>query len=169
MSTTKVSAAMQNAGAIVQVVNTQTGAVATGTTVMVGDDTIPQITEGDEYLTLAITPASTSNFLLVECVMNVTQSATATISIMGLFNTDVHATDAIAVVVYGTPGTGTNRPALMTLSYYLAAPVASATTFRIRIGGHQASTTALNASFGGTTRKMGGSYASTMTITEISA
>ena len=35
-----------------QIVATQTGAVATGTTTFPEDDTIPQNTEGDEYMTL---------------------------------------------------------------------------------------------------------------------
>jgi hypothetical protein len=41
---------------LLQVVNTTTGAVATGTTVMPFDDTIPQSGEGDQYMSLAITP-----------------------------------------------------------------------------------------------------------------
>lgn len=43
-------------GEVVQVVNTQTGAYALCTTVIPCDDTIPQITEGVEVMTLAITP-----------------------------------------------------------------------------------------------------------------
>lgn len=49
------AAALKLTGDVVQVVNTQTGAVSTGTTVIQNDDTIPQIGEGDEYMTLAET------------------------------------------------------------------------------------------------------------------
>ena len=39
-------------GSVVQTVSYQTGAVATGTTIIPIDDTIPQISEGNEYMTL---------------------------------------------------------------------------------------------------------------------
>ena len=55
----------------VQVVNTQTGAVDTGTTAMPCDDTIPQNTEGDEFMTLAITPTSATNKLKIDVVFNI--------------------------------------------------------------------------------------------------
>ena len=54
---------------VVQVVNVQSGASATGTTVIPDDDTIPQNDEGDEYLTLAITPKSASNILVIEITL----------------------------------------------------------------------------------------------------
>ena len=57
-------------GKILQVVNTSTGALATGTTAHVLDDTIPQNSEGNEVMTLAITPASSSNYLIIEAQIN---------------------------------------------------------------------------------------------------
>ncbi len=78
MSTLKVDT-IQDKGAafeharLVQVVNTETGAVATGTTVMPADNTIPQNTEGDEYMTLAITPTNTNNKLLIEVEWQILQ------------------------------------------------------------------------------------------------
>src|SRR5258708_5751039 len=46
---------------VAQVVNTETGAVATGTTTLPGAvDTIPTNTQGDQYMSLAITPTNTS-------------------------------------------------------------------------------------------------------------
>ena len=68
MALTLVPTSMMDTGAVVQVVNTQTGAVATGTTIMPGDDTIPQITEGNEYLTRTITPTDAANTLLITVV-----------------------------------------------------------------------------------------------------
>ena len=47
----------------VQLVRKADGAVATGTTTMVADDSIPQNDEGDEYLSQAITPVSAANLL----------------------------------------------------------------------------------------------------------
>ncbi len=61
----KIDAALvpRLSGSVVQAVNTQTGAVGTTTTIMPFDDTIPQITEGSEFMTRAITPTSASNIL----------------------------------------------------------------------------------------------------------
>ena len=80
---------------VVQVVNVTDGAVATGTTVMAFDDTIPQNTEGDEYMSLAITPKSTTNILKIEVVAN--SAATAgTTAIVGLFQDSTD--DALAAI-----------------------------------------------------------------------
>ena len=65
-----------DAHGILQIVNTQTGAVNTGTTPLPYDDTIPQITEGDEYMTLAITPTSATNKLLIEVVCSISNTNT---------------------------------------------------------------------------------------------
>lgn len=50
-------------GDVVQEAFTYTGAVATGTTVLPGDDSIPQITEGDQYMALSVTQKSNLNFI----------------------------------------------------------------------------------------------------------
>ena len=74
-------------GKVVQVVNTQTGAHASATGTFPNDDTIPQITEGSQFLSLAITPASTSNKLLVEVVAYLTNGTAASQLICAIFNT----------------------------------------------------------------------------------
>ena len=57
------------AGHIVQTQSFSTSTYVNGSVVLSGlDDTIPQKTEGDEYMTLAITPASATNKLLIEVV-----------------------------------------------------------------------------------------------------
>ncbi len=58
-----------------QVVSTITGAVATGATVLPVDDTIPQNNEGDQYMSLAITPKSATSTLVIEVVCNGSSSA----------------------------------------------------------------------------------------------
>ena len=63
-------------GKVVQVVNTETGAVATGTTVIPFDDTIPQSTEGTQFMSLAITPTNSSHKLKIEVVLFATVTAT---------------------------------------------------------------------------------------------
>ena len=55
----------EGSGIVLQVVNSQDGEVATGTTKLSQDDTIPQITEGDEFMSASITPTNSANLALV--------------------------------------------------------------------------------------------------------
>ena len=52
------------------------------------DDTIPQITEGDEFMTLAITPKSSSNKLKIDVIVNGASSASGDITIALFVGTD---------------------------------------------------------------------------------
>ena len=146
---------------LVQVVNTETGAVATGTTVIPFDDTIPQITEGDEYMTLAITPTNSSNKLLIQVIANDAPSTTNYESI-ALFQ-DTTA-GALAAGQYTTTQTG-NTPHQMVLNHYMTAGTTSSTTFRVRIGQSASGTTTFNGASAG--RFFGGVMASSITISEI--
>lgn len=148
------------AGKSVQVVNTITGAVATGSTVIPLDDTIPQITEGDEYMTLAITPTSATNKLKIEVILNGSNSA-ATTNTIALFQ-DATA-GALAAISQRQDGNGGSQT--MVLTHYMDAGTTSATTFRVRVGAAASATYTFNGSGG--TRLMGGKMASSITITEV--
>ena len=151
-------------GDVVQVVNTSTGAVATGTTTIPLDDTIPQQTEGDLYLTApAITPTSASNFLRIDVTLVAANSAAAYYMIAALFQ-DATA-NALKTAVH-TLGAA-NYPATITFSHYMVAGTTSATTFKVRAGAHTAGTTTFNGAAGG--RYFGGTMASSITVTEIKA
>lgn len=147
------------AGDVVQVVNTQTGAVATGTTVLPSDDTIPQSTEGDQYMTLAITPKSATNKLKIEVVCNCTHSASNNTTAALFKDSDPNALAA------GTAFTGANWPNSISFTHYMDAGSTSAITFKVRAGGGGAGTTTFNGN--GSARKLGGVMASSITITEI--
>ena len=145
---------------IVQVASTQTGAVATGTTVMPQDDTIPQITEGDEYMTLVITPTKATNKLEITVTGLFSNSAGARI-IMALFmNTGA---DAIAVGM-ATSGAAA-IPTTGVFKHTMIPGVTSAITFRVRAGSTVAGTTTFNGVSGG--RLFGGVAASSIVIREI--
>lgn len=148
---------IKRTGDIIQRAQTQTSAVASGATVMPLDDSIPQITEGDEYMTLAITPTSAINKLKIKPVV-VTTCGTATNIITAIFQ-DATA-NALAAVSDYTAGQ------IQTTSFVhdMVAGTTSSTTFRIRIGG-QSSTITLNG-VGGPARRLGGVSASSITITE---
>ena len=143
---------------VVQQVYTETGAVATGTTVIPADDTIPQNTEGDQYMSLAITPTNASNILVIEVIANMAHSATGTRS-MALFQDST--ADAIAATGQAK---NLNELTQIPLRHVMVAGTASSTTFKIRLGSDVAGTTTFNGSGG--TRRYGGTYASIIRITE---
>ena len=128
-------------GDVVQVQRNATGAVATGTTVIPNDDTIPQNTEGDQYMSQAITPRSAANVLAVRAqaiLGNVTSSTD--LMVAALFQ---DSTASALAVAYG-PKSGGNGPANLTLGHSLRAGTTSATTFKVRGGQATAGTTTFN-------------------------
>ena len=169
MSTTKVSAAMQDtmvvadlpAGSVVQVVNTQVTAMSTGTTVIPTDTSVPQNTEGDEYMTLAITPSDASNILYVEWVIAMFGVSAAGPCYSCLFQ-DATA-GALATVAQQI--VGADHTAHMVGRYRMVAGTASSTTFKIRCGHSNAATFTFNGDGGAATH--GVSTVSSITITEI--
>jgi hypothetical protein len=149
-----------NQSRIVQVVNTQTGAVATGSTTIPFDDTIPQSNEGDEYMTLAITPTSATNKLLIEVVFNYANSALAQVA-FALFQ------DGTANAVAGVIGGRIEAAGVsdcVTFTHYMTAGTTSPTTFKVRAG---PSTGTLTFNGSAAARRFGGVMASSITITEI--
>ena len=150
------------AGDVVQVVNTQTGAVATGTTVILWDDTIPQITEGNEYMTLAITPTHASNILVIDVVAILNASSVNYVT--GALFKDATA-DALAAAAFYQEGASRAQP--LNFTHRMVAGGTSAITFRFRAGPSGAATVTFNGEVGG--RKFGGVMASSITITEIKA
>jgi len=149
-----------NAGAIVQVVNTTVTGVLTGTTVIPGDDTIPQKTEGTEFITVAITPTNSSNKLLIRAEVFASSSGATTIG-TALFQDDT-ANALAANQNYQGTNTATNT---VNLTHYMAAGTTSATTFKVRLGGNGSSTVTVNGASG--SRLFGGVASSTLTVMEI--
>ncbi len=147
---------------IIQRVNTTTGSLATGTTIIPADNTIPQNTEGDQYMSLSITPTNSSNKLFIEVIANVgTSIASNGLMIMALFQDSTANALAVCAATVPVSGTGNCIP----MKYEMVAGTTSATTFKIRIGGNSAGTTTLNGFSG--TAYFGGTFVSSMTITEI--
>ena len=158
----RVTLGLPVAGSIVQVVNTQTGAVATGTTAIPQDDTIPQNTEGDQYMSLAITPTSATNKLKIDVVFVGTYSATAKL-VVALFQD----TTASALACTGFYAGVTTHPGVCSFSHYMTAGTTSATTFKVRAGGVTGVTETLTFNGAASARFYGGVLASSITIQEI--
>lgn len=154
---------INRAGNILQVVNFQTGAVATGTTTIPADDTIPQNTEGNEYMTLAITPTSATSKLLICAEVTATHSAASAVVVVSLFQ------DSTANALASTWGTqsGSGGAQALSLTHYMTAGTTSSTTFKVRAGSNSAGTTTFNGA--ATVRYFGGSMSSNITIMEIAA
>ena len=161
-----VTAASFPAGTVIQVVNTQIGAVATGTTIIPGDDTIPAKTEGDQYMTLAITPTNVDHNLLIQVIaVCITHSGTGS-SIHGALFQDT-TTNALAAATAEADSGGPSRGENLIFNHFMAAGTTSATTFKVRIGSSGSGTTTINGA--ATNRLFGGVSASSITITEIVA
>jgi hypothetical protein len=151
------------AGSVVQSVFTSTSAVATGTTILGADDSIPQNTEGNLFLTAdAITPTSATNLLDIEVILVIANATASQIMTVALFQDST--ADALAAVESTTI---IDAPITIPLRFRMVAGTISATTFKVRAGIGNSYTVTLNG-FGGA-RKMGGVMVSSIKITEIQA
>jgi len=151
------------AGVSVQTVYTLSSAVATGTTLIPNDDTIPQNTEGTEFMTLSITPKSATNVLVIEAFVDVSHSVAASFLFAALFQ-DSTANALAAGDALQATATGTFTVAVR---HAMVAGTTSSTTFKIRGGSSAAGTVTLNGSGG--TRRFGAIPKSSMLITEYKA
>ena len=155
--------ARKEGGKLLQQVNTQTGAVATGTTIFPEDDSIPQNTEGDEYMTLSITPKSANSIINIEA--HVFYSCTAsTRAGLGLFkDSDADALAFTSNFIKDLTSMGN-----MQVFYSETSGNTTARTYKVRCGNIQtAGTFTFNGQSG--TRKFGGTVLSTIRILEIEA
>ncbi len=147
---------------IIQQVHVVDSAVATGVTSISFTDSIPTITQGIEFMTLAITPTNSNNILIIDTLVHIAHSGGGTGIIAAIFNTDVDATNALAVGAQnnGSPDNIQQIP----VRHRQIAGTTSSTTFRVRAGGSAGATTTFNGSNAG--RLFGGTITSFITITE---
>ena len=152
---------------IVQIANVQTGAVLTGTGTLPSDDSIPQNTEGDQYMTLAITPTSAANKLKIDVVFNYDLAA-AYASVIALFQDSTAG--ALAGVIDTEGANITNGLSVVAFTHYMTAGTTSTTTFKVRAGrGIVGASEILTFNGSASARLLGGVMASSITITEIEA
>lgn len=146
-------------GQPVQFVQNLVTATATGTTLIPLDDTIPQNTEGDQFLTQAITPVATCNLLFVESQAVMSSSVALNLG-YALFQ------DSTANALTATNGLvpAINGLLLLGLQHRVLAGTVSSTTFNIRAGGGSAATTRINGQSG---RLYGGVMGSFIRVTEL--
>lgn len=142
---------------------TITGAFASGTNGIPGDDSIPRNTEGDQYMELTITPQSATSQLEIEVTWIGSIGIGSGQLIVALFqDSTVDALAAVSQHVAVADG-------LMnfSFSYVMTSGTTSATTFKVRAGNNSSVTTRFNGVSTG--RLMGGAMASSIVITEVFA
>jgi hypothetical protein len=157
-----IAAARLPAGSVLQVVNFQTGAVATGTTLIPFDDTIPQITEGTQFLSLAITPISAVSKLYFNIVLM--NSPSIIDWVMTALFQGATANAIASTMQYSSVASASG---LGIFTYFMTSGTTASTTFTVRAGMRLAGTTTINGQAGG--RLLGGTLVSSITITEIAA
>lgn len=148
------------AGSVVKTQTTTSQTMLTGTTTIPFDNTIPQNTEGTEFITATITPATSGNKIRIEANIYGAYSVAATVT-AALFQDSV--ANALAAVAVQT--TTTNQNIVLRLSWEITTASASAHAFKIRIGGSTAGTFTLNGNAGAAI--FGGVAASTLSLTEV--
>lgn len=149
-------------GFLVQVASSGSTAVATGTTTIPRDDTIPQNTEGTEFMTQAITPKSATNILVIEITAMVSLSSANT-AIGAVFQDST----AGAIAAAGTRCETADRANFLAITHRMVAGTTSPTTFKLRCGPPSAGTITFNGEGG--SRLFGAITKATFTIWEYKA
>lgn len=148
-------------GALIQMASFQTGTVAAGGTIVPFDNTIPQITEGNEYMTCAITPKSATSKLVITVTAHLLNSTAAAWIIGCLFQDSV--ANALASSFMYVPVA--NAGGTLSFTHTMTSGTTSSITFRFRAGSHVAGTTTFNGSGG--TQMFGSNLASSIVIREV--
>ncbi len=138
-----------------QFVTTSLTALTTITTVLPLDNTIPQITEGDQILSLAITPVSASSTLFFNITVTAGSNSTSRQVCAALFQ------DATANALVASADSNS-----VTFQYTMTSGTTSSTTFTVRVGPSAAGTCYVNGSVGGVAL-FNGKSSTVMTIMEI--
>ncbi len=148
-------------GSTVQTVSTLSSAVATGSTQIPSDDTIPQNTEGVEFMTCAITPTNSASILNIQVTMFASTDTAVRHIICALFqDSGANALAADIMFLANASSVGT-----FPMFYSMTAGTTSATTFKVRMGMNGTGTMTFNGVSGG--RLYGAIPKSSIIITEV--
>jgi len=150
-------------GLVVQTVNSQDGSQQSGTTTMPIDNSVIQITEGDEYLSASITPKNVANKLRIDVILYLSADSASQWVSTAIFQ-DSTADCISSGTHFSLTSTGI-YPHVMT--YWMDAGTTDSTTFSVRAGRSTSGTLYMNSA--GVTAEHGGKMHSTITITEYAA
>jgi len=161
----KVDVANLTGGKVLQVAQARLTTFASGTTTIPEKDTLPQNTEGTEFLTMAFTPLSATSTLYITFTTGLSSSNSTTQKATAALFVDTTA-DALCAIKGGTAG-GVERDSVLTLVFNVAAASVTARTYKIRMGMSQAGTIYVGGNDANT--DFGGNLAAGMTIMEVEA
>lgn len=153
-------------GDLVQRVFNITGAVASGSTAIPLDDTIPQNIEGFQVMSQAITPTSAANLLEIEAKADFAQDDAGGAIVTGALFQDSVANALSAAKAYN--GAASNFDGIMQLKHFMQSATVAQMTFKLRLG----ASTAVSVTFNGRAtglRRFGGVMNSYMAVREIMA
>ena len=153
--------AMQPAGSVLQTIQVTKTTLQSCTTAIPADDTIPQNTEGDEVFTATITPASSSNKVLV----TVTAYGTIPSTAFGAFAVFRDSTASAIATGYNRSQAGGILQATWSINFLDSPATTSAITYKVRAGA-STGTLQINGNDGGT-RVYGGTTQCSITLQEI--
>jgi len=119
------------AGSVVQYKRASIATVVSCSTNIPEDDTIPQKTEGTEVITVAITPKSATNLLVIKAYFSGTGSGNSATQTVGAFFQDTTANALYASFAEGSVSQGKKSHAM---SYVMEAGTTSSTTFKLNVG-----------------------------------
>jgi hypothetical protein len=148
---------------ILQIVTATTGAVAAAASDIPFDDTIPQIGEGTEFMSISITPKSATSLLRIDVVANWGQDVDENMTV-ALFKTGT--ADALASVSI-FPSATLAYSGITSFNHLIRPSTLSTLTFTVRAGGNTGSGGTITLNGVMSARKLGGSMASRIIITEI--
>lgn len=131
-------------GHVVQMVSTTSDTDATTTTTMPFDNTIPQNTEGGEFMTLAITPKFSTSTLII--IVDAYVAGSTSVVVSGAIFKDTDA-DAIYATATQQVNIG-NTPTPMKMTAPIAAVDTAARTYKFRAGLTSAGTLTFNGASG---------------------
>ncbi len=146
---------------VLQVVSNTLLTIASQTTVMPSDNSIPQNTEGDEVLTVTITPQLSTSTLEIIFTAGSANPGTPAIFTLALFQDSTGNALAAKSLLCGS----SSRRIPAFLKHVMTSGTTSSTTFKIRCGPSSAGTTRINGTSGGT-QQFGGVCQTILTVTE---
>lgn len=132
-----------------------------GVGVIPNDDTIPQNTEGNQFLSISYTPLSAANILVIEVTAYLSTSLQDSCT-GAIFQDSI--VNALAATKVNSAYAG--APSTITIRYVTTAGSTSARTYYFRAGA-TAGTTYFNSDGNTGARKLGGVASSFITVTEI--
>jgi hypothetical protein len=144
---------------VAQVVRDTEATYTTLGTIIPSDNSIPQNTEGDEVLSVAITPKSASSTLQIDIVAHLGGNVADLLACAVFVDTT-----ASAIAVGSTSIAGGGIMETISFNHSVSAASTSARTYKVRCGADSASDGALNGNE--TARLFGGVAISSLTVTE---